>query len=282
MSRLSTLFRGAEHQPFVWEGGRPAAVLIHGFPGTPAEMRPIGEVLHRAGWTVHGVLLPGFGPEMGTLFERGRADWIGAVTGRVKALRDRHALIMLVGFSFGGAVALNAAVAERVDALVLAAPFWRLGGTRERVIWGVVKRLFPTFQPFRRMDFAMPQMRAGLGKMLPGVNLDDPEIQAELRALRVPARVVDEVAGMGVAAKRAAETVRVPTLIVQGRQDEVVFPKFTQALVETFPVRPEVMEVASGHEVLSAESPAWGEVAARVGTFAGGLTTEVVPTGGVE
>ena len=59
-------YQGPEHEPFFWEAGEPAALLVHGFPGTPAEMRPLGEVLHEAGWTVHGVLLPGFGPQIQT------------------------------------------------------------------------------------------------------------------------------------------------------------------------------------------------------------------------
>ena len=67
-------FQGDEHQPFHWNGGQPAALLVHGFPGTPAEMRPLGTALHQAGWTVYGPLLPGFGPDIVTLFERDSVD----------------------------------------------------------------------------------------------------------------------------------------------------------------------------------------------------------------
>jgi esterase/lipase len=38
------------------DGGDHAALLIHGFPGTPAEMLPLGTVLREAGWTVHGMI----------------------------------------------------------------------------------------------------------------------------------------------------------------------------------------------------------------------------------
>ncbi len=56
------LFQGEEHQPFHWVAGPPAALLVHGFPGTPAELRPLGQALYEAGWTVSAPLLPGFGP----------------------------------------------------------------------------------------------------------------------------------------------------------------------------------------------------------------------------
>ena len=38
-------FDGSEHRSFVWTEGDHAALLIHGFPGTPAEMLPLGTVL---------------------------------------------------------------------------------------------------------------------------------------------------------------------------------------------------------------------------------------------
>ena len=49
-------FDGSEHRSFVWTEGDHAALLIHGFPGTPAEMLPLRTVLRDAGWTVHGMI----------------------------------------------------------------------------------------------------------------------------------------------------------------------------------------------------------------------------------
>ncbi|MGV2435662.1 MAG UNVERIFIED_CONTAM: hypothetical protein LVT10_12975 [Anaerolineae bacterium] len=52
-------FQGQEHLPFTLEGsGKTAALLVHGFPGSAAEMRPIGDILHAQGITARGVLLP--------------------------------------------------------------------------------------------------------------------------------------------------------------------------------------------------------------------------------
>ena len=47
--------------PFFLEGGEHAVLLTHGFTGTPAHMRPLGEYLHAQGFTVQGILLPGHG-----------------------------------------------------------------------------------------------------------------------------------------------------------------------------------------------------------------------------
>ena len=47
--------------PFLLEGGRVGVLLIHGFTGSPPEMRLIGEYLHQRGFTVAAPLLPGHG-----------------------------------------------------------------------------------------------------------------------------------------------------------------------------------------------------------------------------
>jgi pimeloyl-ACP methyl ester carboxylesterase len=54
-------FPGLEHQPFAEGDGPATAVLVHGFPGTPAEVRPLAAALVAVGWRVRAPLLPGFG-----------------------------------------------------------------------------------------------------------------------------------------------------------------------------------------------------------------------------
>ena len=41
--------------------GKKGILLIHGFPASPAEMKPLGESLHDHGHTVYGVRLKGHG-----------------------------------------------------------------------------------------------------------------------------------------------------------------------------------------------------------------------------
>ena len=43
------MFGGPEHAPFLLNGGEPAALLVHGFGGTPAEMRGLAEALQPGG-----------------------------------------------------------------------------------------------------------------------------------------------------------------------------------------------------------------------------------------
>jgi hypothetical protein len=79
-------FSGAEHAAFRLDGGAPAALLLHGFLGTPAEMRGLAGALNRQGWTAEVPLLPGFGSDVATLTERRCMEWLDAVEAAARGL----------------------------------------------------------------------------------------------------------------------------------------------------------------------------------------------------
>ncbi len=263
------LFSEPEHLPFFHEGGTPAALLVHGFPGTPAEMRPLATLLQARGWTVQGLLLPGFGPDLNTLFTRRYTEWQSAVEAAIKTLRTGHGPVVLIGFSLGGALALSAAAAAPVDRLVLLAPFWRLGNGLQAAIWRVLRFFFPVFQPFRKANFANPQLRHAVLGLFPDLDMDDPASRETLRSLRVPASLVDQVRQVGLAAWRAAPQVAAPTLIVQGQADETVRPAHTRKLSGRIPGPVEYREVAAGHALLDTDEAGWEAVSDLVLDYLG-------------
>ena len=48
-------------QSYFFSGNETGCLLIHGFTSTPAELRELGELLHKVGYTVLGVRLSGHG-----------------------------------------------------------------------------------------------------------------------------------------------------------------------------------------------------------------------------
>src|SRR5262247_1844858 len=102
-------FGHAENEPFLWKRGQRAALLIHGFAGTPAEMRALGVLLNNAGWTVHAPLLPGFGPEIETLPDRSYLEWVQTVRTACGHLRRGHYSVLAGGKLKGGGLALKPA-----------------------------------------------------------------------------------------------------------------------------------------------------------------------------
>ncbi|NWG16982.1 MAG: alpha/beta fold hydrolase [Chloroflexi bacterium] len=262
-------FQGEEHQPFFWPGGKAAVLFVHGFPGTPAEMRPLAESLHRAGWTAQGILLPGFGNQIETLLERTNEDWLSAVTSALAQLQREHAPVLVVGYSLGGALALQAAARYSPTGLVVLSPFWKV----EHVLWALLPVLKPIFRgvrPFKmlKLDLGNPEVRAGIQNFWPDADLDDPQVQAVIRDFRLPLALFDQIKRAGGQGSRAARSITSPTLIIQGDADELVRPALTRRLLDRFSVRPRYVEVSGGHDLLLPDKPAWAEVERAVHEFA--------------
>lgn len=122
-------FTAPEHTPLRLPGKHNgAALLVHGFPGTPLEMRASALALHEQGWTVSAPLLPGFGKEIETLPEKKWSDWLQALQAEWHILRQSHSPLVLVGNSMGGALSQSLAAQYPPDLLILFAPFWKIPG----------------------------------------------------------------------------------------------------------------------------------------------------------
>lgn len=267
-SVLRDLFSAPEHAPFVLEGGPGAALLIHGFPGTPAEVRPLAEALHLRGWTVQAPLLPGFGPQLPQLAQTRREDWLQAISRSARDLRQRSTFFALIGYSMGGALALAAAESLRPDALVLLCPFTGFSG----VAWALLplfRRIGWRIRPFRSLGEARedPRLRQALNGILPGLNLDDPAVRAELRAYTVPWALLDELRQLGRAAQRAVARLTAPLLVIQGLKDPVVSPARTRRLLLAYSGPVHYLEVLAGHELLDPGGPAWPQVVETITRF---------------
>jgi carboxylesterase len=252
-------FAGDEHRPFSYAGEGGTAVLIHGFPGTPAEMRPLGQALHRAGWHAQGLLLPGFGADIATLPKRRYREWIQAAAQAARRERARTPLV-IIGFSMGGAVALHAAAQAQPDALILLNPLTRMDG----ILWHllpVIKRVLPQVKPFNliKVNFDDPETRKGIANFMPGADLDDPAVREEVRNLTIPTGMFAELRQLGESAYRVADAVRTPTLIVQAEHDETVPPAATRKLAARMP-QARYVEVDAPHHMLKPEQSAWEHI----------------------
>jgi len=256
-------FHTPEHRPFTWRGHENAALLVHGFPGTPAEMRRAGSLLHSMGWTAHGLLLPGFGPTIGELAQHRHADWVNAVEQALAELRRDHRRIILVGNSMGGALALHVAARQPVAGVILFSPFWRVASWLDRV-YPVAATVIPEMRPFQRASFADPKLREMMHQIMPDADLDDAAVQSALRNLRIPVGVLGQVRRSGQLGYQAAAHVLAPTLVFQGLQDPLVKPAMTRRLADRLPNLAEYVEVEGGHELVNRCDECWPVIAAAI------------------
>ena len=268
-------FQGEEHRPFFMKGGRGAALLVHGFPGTPAEMRPLAEQLHAVGWTVQGILLPGFGSEVEHMADKRYGDWLGAVEKALATLKQSYDPVLLVGYSLGGALSLRAAVDNPPDGLVLLAPFWRIN----HVLWTMLpalKHLLRGVKPFKliKLKFDDPETRKGIANFMPDADLDDPTVQMAIRDFKIPLDLFAQLQQAGKLAYQAAPRLATstPTLVIQGRIDDLVRPELTQQMIKRIPGTVGYVEVESKHDLVVQGNPIWPEVVQFVLDFAGAIS----------
>ena len=86
-------------------------------------MRPLGTYLQKKGYGVSGLLLPGHGLTPQDLAQTGWSLWYKAVEDEYLRLRKRYKLVIPLGLSLGGILALYLSAKQEVKGLVsLSAP----------------------------------------------------------------------------------------------------------------------------------------------------------------
>jgi carboxylesterase len=249
-----------EHEPFHNEAGSSRALLIHGFLGSPRELRPLAQELANAGVTARGVLLPGFGTDIARLKTVRAEQWLAAARAAWEEIREGASRTTLIGFSMGGAVALQLAAEAGLapDQLVLLAPHWKFAD-RRAVVLPVAKYLIREFKPFGQIDFDSPDMRRMLAELAPGADLDDPVVRYQLRnSATIPTRALDELRRVGVGAAAQALRGCAPATIVQGLQDMTTLPAYSRELAARMGA--ELREIPGDHLIVDPQRPSWSAV----------------------
>ena len=204
-----TILEGAEE--FEFGDGPVAALLVHGFTGSPQSMRPLGRYLGDKGLAVAGVRLPGHGTTWEDLNARRAEEWIEAAEDAFHQLAATKDQVFLVGLSFGGALCLDIAARypDGVAGVVCLAPF-----------------LF-TKDPRR---FLTPLIRR-VAKSIPGVANDifDPD-QRELAYERFPVGAGHLMLKYTKRVQAELGAVRSPTLLIHSRNDHTANPANSQVI----------------------------------------------------
>lgn len=201
--------------------GEPAkgVLLIHGLLASPAAMRPLGETLARAGYTVLGIRLKGHGTSPCDLRERSFQDWYASVQRGYRILADLTQTIAIVGFSTGGLLALRLA-ADQPDQLAAVAAVAAPVKFRSPSM-----SLVPLVHQAHRLTYWMPD---GGFK---GFVLNQSE-HPEINYHHVPIRALHELRQLIAETKTRLSDVKCPVLILQGDGDPVVDPDSAQSIFD--------------------------------------------------
>lgn len=188
-------------EPFSFDGGPVGILMLHGFTGNPASMRPIGEWLAARGHAVSGPRYPGHGTSPDDLGRTRWRDWAGEAERALLELAGRSEGVVVFGQSMGGAMALHMAARhpELVRGIVLVNPYV------------LDRRIAPAF-------LLWPVVRTWKGV---GGDIKK-QGQNELAYPRIPMRAVAQLAAFLKVVRTELPGLRQPMLLFHSPEDHVV------------------------------------------------------------
>jgi carboxylesterase len=208
-------------EPFFLPGqsGQPGCLLIHGFTGTPKEMRWIGEYLNEQGYTCLGVRLTGHATRPEDMIRSRYTDWTASVEDGYYLLQDALSRskgeaggrIYLIGLSMGGDLSLLMSARLDVAGVVAMSTPYRI--PVEVPIW-LIKLLskFVLYQP--KSDEA------------PGASwFDKGAYASHISYPQNPVRSVAELKRLVAKMRVALPEIKVPVLLIHSKDDDYVLPE---------------------------------------------------------
>lgn len=126
-----------EGDDFFWPGNSTGILLIHGFTATTAEVRLLAQMLHKAGYTVAGPLLPGHGTHPDDLNRATWHMWVEKVKHCYQSLIRNCQTVYVGGESMGGLLTLELAHQRpEISGLFLFAPAIKIEGLwKTHLLW---------------------------------------------------------------------------------------------------------------------------------------------------
>ena len=182
-------------RPFRIRGGTRGCLLIHGFAGTPPEMRGLGEYLAAAGFDVMGPLLAGHGLTPEAMASTRWPDWVASAELAYQTLRQDCTEVFVAGQSLGGTLALHLAATNP--------------GVKGVIAIGAMG------SPAYFRDWRI--------KVIRGLKYGDPTALRLLHSYaRRPTVCIESLLQLLRVVDRELPTISAPALIVHGRNDRTV------------------------------------------------------------
>ena len=218
----------AKTASFELGSGDDACLLLHGFTGSPWDLRPLGDALAARGYAVRCPRLPGHGTTPRAMDGVTYRDWEG-FTEEVLLSMGGHRRLFVTGFSMGALLALRLAAKHpaRVRGLGLVAPALRLSGLKMKLL-RATRRL-----PF--LEWAYPYIDKD------GTDVQNPAAHAEAPILAAfPSPRLKDLFTLQDRAVAVLERVTTPTLVAMAEHDHVVDFAAGRSLVERLTRAPQV------------------------------------------
>ena len=191
-------------EPFLFPGNEIGCLLVHGFTGTPKEMRWLGEHLSQSNYTVLGIRLNGHATQPSDMMRTHWEDWLLSVEDGLHLLRCSCKKIFVIGLSMGGILSTIAASRFPVDGVALLSTPYQLPQDWRLKFLHILK-------------FIVPEIEKGESDWV------DPDIDSIHKNYpKYPTVSIGELSKAISKMHRSAPQVKVPVLLMQSKGDATV------------------------------------------------------------
>lgn len=189
-------------EPFLFEAGKRAVLLLHGFTGHSADVRMLGRFLEKKGYTTHAPQYKGHGVPPEELVQSTPEEWWQDVLDAYQLLKDKgYEEIAVAGLSMGGVFSL------------------KLGYTLP--VKGIITMCTPVNVKSEEVMFKTMLKYIKEFKQLQGKSKE--EVDQEMETIRDPAlrtlRAAHEIFGE---IHEQIRQVEAPLLVVQAEKDQLI------------------------------------------------------------
>jgi carboxylesterase len=215
-------------RPFELGSGADACLLLHGFTGSPWDLRPLGESLAARGYKVKAIRLPGHGTTPEAMTGVSWRDWEQACEDALASLSS-HRQVFVAGLSMGALLSLLLATRrpDRVHGLALLAPAVHFLGPTMALLYRV--RNLPLLEI----------VRPWIDKQ--STDIVNPAVRAEAPVMhRFPSARIHDLYLLRERALAAAGNVVAPALVACAKNDHVVSLEGGRQLVRALTASPSV------------------------------------------
>lgn len=192
-------------KPFLFEAGKRAVLLLHGFTGSSADVRMLGRFLEKKGYTCHAPQYKGHGVPPENLLHTGPSDWWQDVMNGYQLLKEKgYHEIAVAGLSLGGVFSLKLGYTVPVKGIItMCAPMYIK--SEQTMYEGVVAyaRKYKQFE----------------GK-------SEVQIEQEMREFKkTPMHTLQSLQELIQDVRNHVDHIYAPVFVVQARHDEMICPE---------------------------------------------------------
>jgi carboxylesterase len=214
---------------FFFEGSREKGVLlIHGLTGAPVEMRFVGKMLNRHGFTVYAPRLAGHCQDIEALEATKYEDWIDSLRQPLDQLKSEVRKVYTAGICVGGAIGLMLAHQERgkIEKSVIYSPTLHYDGWNQRMWERIGAHLINPLRWVSALHHISFAERAPFGikdERMRRFLLEGANMKGILPVF--PVGALYQNFRLNRALKASLPDMTVPTLLLHAREDDVSHPR---------------------------------------------------------